>query len=253
MSQFALSLISGFFIGTSAAFLGTLMLPRKMVLAAGPLGHLALPGVALALLYGFDVSLGAFPFVILGIFLIWLLEIRTKLSLEALTAVVFTLGVALAFFFLPLEKAETALIGDIFKVKPGDVVCTVLLCFFVFFAVAKIFQKVILINISEDLAQAEGVNVKKYNLFYLFCVSIVVALGVKLVGGLLTAALTAIPPSAARNLAGSLKTYKILSVLFGGGASLLGIYLSQISHLPAGPLVITISGIVFIFSVFFKR
>jgi len=83
--QFFLSLICGVFIGGIAGFLGTLMLSKRMALVAGPLGHLTLPGVALALIYGFDVSLGAFPFVILGIILIWLFEIKTKLPMEALT------------------------------------------------------------------------------------------------------------------------------------------------------------------------
>ena len=113
MEQFLLSLIAGIFIGGVAGYLGTLMLSKKMALVAGPLGHLTLPGIALALLYGFDVSLGAFPFVILGIILIWLFEMRTKISMEALTAVVFSSGVAIAFLLLPIGQAEAALVGDI--------------------------------------------------------------------------------------------------------------------------------------------
>ena len=89
MNQFILSLITGILIGAVSGYLGTLMLSKRMTLVAGPLGHLTLPGIALALIYGFDVSLGAFPFVILGIVLIWILEIWTKLPMEALTAIVF--------------------------------------------------------------------------------------------------------------------------------------------------------------------
>ena len=85
MSSLLLSLTVGTVVGGVAAYLGTLMLSRKMALVAGPLGHLTLPGIALALVYGFDISLGAFPFVILGIVLIWLFEIKTKLPMEALT------------------------------------------------------------------------------------------------------------------------------------------------------------------------
>lgn len=62
-----------------------------------PCGHLTLSGVALALRYGFDMSLGAFPLVVLGAVLIWIFEIRTKLPMEALTAVVFASDVAIAF------------------------------------------------------------------------------------------------------------------------------------------------------------
>ena len=74
MDQIYLSLITGIFIGGAAAFLGTLMLPKKMTLSADPLSHLALPGVALALLYNKSIWLGAFPFVFVGIFLMWFLK-----------------------------------------------------------------------------------------------------------------------------------------------------------------------------------
>ena len=47
-------------IGAAAGYLGTLMLSKRMSLVGGPLGHLTLPGIALALLCGFDVSIGAF-------------------------------------------------------------------------------------------------------------------------------------------------------------------------------------------------
>src|SRR4030043_1852867 len=85
--HFLLSLGVGIFIGGAAGYLGSLMLSKRMALVAGPLGHLTLPGIALALIYGFDVSLGAFPFVIFGIVLIWLFEMRKKLPMEVLKAV----------------------------------------------------------------------------------------------------------------------------------------------------------------------
>ena len=75
--EFVLALIMGASLGGAAGYLGTLMLSQRMALVAGPLGHLTLPGIALAMILGFDVSLGAFPFVILGIVFIWLFEMRT--------------------------------------------------------------------------------------------------------------------------------------------------------------------------------
>ena len=147
--QFFLSLICGIFIGGIAGYLGTLMLSKKMALVAGPLGHLTLPGIALALLYGFDVSLGAFPFVVLGVVLIWLFEMKTKLPMEVLTAVVFASGVAIAFLFLPIEQAETALVGDISKISFLDTLITCILCLFLFLLIKKIYFKITLINISD--------------------------------------------------------------------------------------------------------
>jgi len=251
--QFFLSLICGIFIGGAAGYLGTLMLSKRMALVAGPLGHLTLPGIALALIYGFDVSLGAFPFVILGIILIWLLERRTKLPMEALTAVVFASGVAIAFLFLPIEQAETALVGDISKVGFWDALLTIFLCLYLFLMVKKIYSKIILINISEDLAKSEKIEVGRYNLLYLGAIAIIVALGAKVVGGLLTAALIAIPVCAARNLSKNLFQYVFLATSFGATSAFLGIMLFKFTGFPAGPLIIIISASIFLISMIFKK
>jgi ABC-type Mn2+/Zn2+ transport system permease subunit len=248
-TQLALSLISGIFIGGTAAYLGTLMLSRRMAVVAGPLGHLALPGAALALIYGFSISLGAFPFVVLGILLIWLLEMRTKLPMEALTAIVFAAGVAIAFLFLPIDKAEAALIGTIATVGIGDTVAAVVLGLGVFIAIRSSYAKIMLINIHEDVATTEGVNVNLFNLIYLSSIAIIVALGVALVGGLMTAALVAIPASAARNVSRTLVQFGLLATTFGMVSALIGIVSSVLTGFPAGPLVIITSAIIFIVTV----
>jgi ABC-type Mn2+/Zn2+ transport system permease subunit len=253
METFLLSLIAGIFISGVAGYLGTLMLSKRMALVADPLGHLTLPGIALALLYGFDVSLGAFPFVILGIILIWLFEIRTKLPMEALTAIVFASGVAIAFLFLPIEQAETALVGDISKVGFLDTLITCILCLFIFLLIKKIYLKMTLINISEDLAKSEKINVKKYNLFYLFSIAIIVALGVKVVGGLLTAALVAIPAATARNLSKNLFQFSLGGTFLGVLSSFFGILLFKITGFPAGPLIVLVSTFFFLISLIFKK
>ena len=229
------------------------MLSKRMALAAGPLGHLTLPGIALALLYDFDVSLGAFPFVVLGIILIWLFEIRTKLPMEALTAVVFASGVAVAFLFLPIEQAETALVGDITAMTLNQLVVTAVLCLLIFFIAKKIYPQMVLINISEDIARAEKINVKKYNFLYLAAIAVMVALGVKMVGGLLTAALVAIPVCTARNLSKNLSQYTFLATFFGIASAFLGILIFKATQLPAGPLIIATSALFFLISLIFKR
>lgn len=253
MSPFLLSLVSGVFIGGAAGYLGSLMLSRRMALVAGPLGHLTLPGIALALVFGFDVSLGAFPFVVLGVLVIWLLEMRTKLPMEALTAIVFACGVAVTFFFLPIEEAEAALVGDISAAGAGDTAVTVAASLVIVFAVRRAYPRLVLANISEELAASEGIDVRRYNLLYLGLIAVVVALGVKMVGGLLTAALVAIPPSAARNIGRNLTQYTLGSAAVGVMSAALGIVLFRLTGLPAGPLVILSSAGIFVATLPFAK
>ncbi len=253
MSTFFFSLISGAFIGGAAGYLGTLMLSRRMALVAGPLGHLTLPGIALALLWGLDVSIGAFPFVILGVILIWVIEKKTGLPMEALTALVFASGVAIAFLFLPMEQAETALIGDISRATSGSTLLTVITSLAIVLTLRRVYPQLILGNISEELAIADGINVQWFNLLYLFLIAVIVALGVKMVGGLLTAALVAIPPCAARNIGRNLKQYTLGATIFGAGSATLGVVLSEVTGLPAGPLIILASTVVFLVTLGFAR
>lgn len=247
--QLVLSLISGVFIAGAAGYLGTLMLSKKMAIVAGPLGHLALPGAALALVYGFSISLGAFPFVVAGIVLIWLLEIRTKLQMEALTAIVFAVGVGAAFLFLPIDKAEAALVGDISTVGVAATIASVVLSTAVFVLVRRFYSEIMLISIHEDLARAEGVSVRLCNLIYLSAIAIIVALGVTLVGGLMTAALVAIPAAAARNFSRTLTQFGLIAGGFGIASAAIGILVAARFGLPAGPVVILTSGAIFAVSV----
>jgi ABC-type Mn2+/Zn2+ transport system permease subunit len=250
---FLLSLLSGSLIGGVAGYVGSLMLGRRMALVAGPLGHLTLPGIALALLYGFDVSLGAFPFVVLGAVSIWVLALKTKLPMDALTAVVFASGVAITFLFLPVAQAEAALVGDISKTSARDALVSAVACVVLVLVVTRSYRKLVLVNVSEELATSEGIDVKRHNLLYLMLIAVVVALGVKMVGGLLTAALVAIPPSAARNVARNLRQYAWGSAVAGMASAVIGIVLFRITGLPAGPLIVLVSAALFLGSLPFAR
>jgi zinc transport system permease protein len=251
--DFIFALIIGLFLGGSAGYLGTLMLSQRMALVAGPLGHLTLPGIALALIFQFDVSLGAFPFVILGIFFIWLFEMNTKLPMEALTAIVFSTGVAITFLFLPEEKTVPALIGDISQIGLAAALSSVVLSLLVFFITQKIYSSMILAGISEDLAKAQRINMKKYHLVYLLCIALIVALVVRIVGGLMTAALVAIPACTARNVSRNLSQYSYGGIFFGSLSCVAGMAAFRFTGLPIGPLIVLASTFFFLISLFFKR
>lgn len=251
--QLIFSGISAVFISAAASLLGTLMLPKKMSLSADPLSHLALPGVALALILGINIYLGILPFVIFGIILIWFLEVKTGLSLENLIAIVFSTSLAIAFLFLPLEKAEEFLFGDILNINFYEMIIAAILSLILIFATLKIYQKITLINISEEIAYAQKINVSQYNLIYLILVGIGVILGVKMVGGFLTAALVAIPAATSKNIAHNLNQFKILAIIFGIVSAILGIYLSKILFLEPGPLIIIINAVLFLISIILAK
>jgi len=252
-TQLILSLVSGLFISSIAAYLGTLMLSKKMSVVAGPLAHLAFPGVALAIIYHFSFAFGVFPFVIIGAILIWFLEKKTKLPMENLTAVIFAFGVGSSLLFLPIDQAEEALVGSIMKISAWETIMVIVLSLLVYLCVKHIYKKIILININEEIAIAKKVNVSLYNLIYLLSIAVVVALGVYLVGGLITVALIAIPAGTSRNISRSLPEYKFWAVLVGSIGTVTGILVSLLLGLPTGPLIVVVQATFFLLSVVYKQ
>ncbi len=110
-----------------------------------------------------------------------------------------------------------------------------------------------LASLSEDLATANKINFKKYNLIYLLAIAVIVALGVKVVGSLLVGALVIVPAAASRNFSKNLGQYVCLSMILGAVSCFLGVLLSNFVAFPAGPLVIIISVALFGLSLFFKK
>lgn len=244
-SQLVLTLISSIFISGTAAYLGTLMLSKKMTIVADPLSHLTLPGAALAILYGFELFIGVFPFVITGAVLIWFLGRKTKLPMENLTAIIFAAGVGTALLILPIEKAEEALVGNIGKITAMETLVAVLISIAVIVLVSFMYNKIMLMNVSEDIAKIQGINTGLLDFLYLMSIALVVGLGVYLVGSIITAALVAIPAGASKIISKSLSAYRWVAISFGVVSAIGGVLIAPLFHVPIGPAVIVINGILF--------
>ncbi|MDP1695933.1 MAG: metal ABC transporter permease [archaeon] len=252
-NQLILSLIVAIFAGGAAAYLGSLMVAKKMALVGDALGHVALPGMGIAILLGLNVSLGAFVFLALGILLVWYFSLKTNLSTETLVGVMFVTSLAIGFLIVPEPELLEALFGDISNVSVNACVISSVLALVSFVIINQIYSKLIMINISEDLAKSERINVKGYNLLYLFLIAVIVALGIKVTGTLLVGALVIVPAAAAKNFSKSLKQYAYGSLVIGVLSGIIGIFLYNLTGFPAGPLIVLTSCVFFLISLIFKK
>jgi len=214
-----------------------------MALVGDALSHVALPGLALGILFNFNPFLGAFAFLFASAVIIWHLGRVTKLPFETIVGSVFTLALAIGVLIIPEPDLLEALFGDITKVTVPETAAAVLISVVAMLLTKKIYKKLVLGMISEDLAISKGINVGRINLLYLLLVSTVVAVGIKIAGTLLVGFLVIVPAAAAKNVSGDLRKYAALSASFGAVASCFGILLSGFLNLPTGPMVV-LSGIV---------
>jgi zinc transport system permease protein len=224
------------------------MVLEKMSLVGDALSHVALPGLAIGLSFNFNPYIGAFAFLFASAVIIWHIQRSTKISFEALVGAMFTLALAIGILLYGdnLDALEAALFGDISQVSLVSTVAAVGISIAAIVLTKVIYNKLVLAMISEDMAESKGINVARTNLLYLFLVSVVVAVGIQIVGTLLVGFLVIVPAIAAKTVSTNMKRYAILSSIFGALASFVGVLLWSIFgfNLPfPGPLVV-FSGIV---------
>jgi len=249
----AFSLIIGISVGFSAGYLGSLMVLEKMALVGDALSHVALPGIALGILFNLpDPLLGGFAFLFVSAVVIWHLGRVTRLSFETIVGAMFTLALAIGILITPEPDLLEALFGDITKVIWLHAVAAVVISVVAILLTRMIYNKVVLGMISEELATSTGVNIARTNLLYLLLVSLVVAIGIKIVGTLLVGFLVVVPAAAARNLSSNLFRYYVLSSIFGSISSFSGILFADYSKAPAGPLVVLAGIAIFLTTVAIK-
>lgn len=248
-----ISSIVGIFVGAASAYLGSLMVLKRMALVGDALSHVALPGIGIALTYGINPFLGAFTALAIGVLLVWKLEEKTEIPAEAIVGIIFAVALAIGILVTPEPELLESLFGDINKVNSLDAVLGVVLSLVVLVVTFIIRRKILLDVISPDLAKSQGINTRIWNFVFMAMVAVVVALGVKVVGTLLMGALVIIPAAASKNIARSFGFYGFTSLVLGSLSALGGILLASTFGLPPGPMVVLSSAAVFLLSLFLKR
>jgi len=238
-------LLVGGLVGAASGYLGSFMVLKRMSLVGDALSHVALPGIAIAMSFGLSPMIGAFVALTLAIIGVWYLGERSEGYIESLVGIFFTASLAIGILITPEPEIFESLFGDIDTVTKLDGLFVIIGAVIIFIVTKLISKKLMLGIVSEDLAKAQKINISRLNLVYLLLVGLVVALGVKFLGTLLTGALVIIPAVTAKNIAKSIRSYHVISILVGIVSSVVGIIIANSFNLPTGPIVILVGIVIF--------
>ena len=227
---------------------------KRMLLASDVISHVALPGLGLAFLLGFNPLLGGGATLFLGTLLIWHLQRKTGLATEAMIGVVFAGSLAIGAALTPQEDLVEALFGrfqplSLFTFLLGTV--AVLLIIFVIF---RFKEQLVLSLFSPELAAATSVRLDRLNLYFLLVFSLTVLVGLRFMGALLAGALIIVPATTGRRLASNVSHFLLGSCLasvaaVGSGFLITAFLLPRFS---LGPVVVIVSALFFALSLLKK-
>lgn len=246
-------LLIGTLVGASSGYLGSFMVLKRMSLVGDALSHVALPGIAIALTFGINPMLGAFVALTTAIFGVWYLSEKSDGMVESIVGLFFTASLAIGILITPQPEIFESLFGNIDKITKLDGLFIFFGAILIFTITAMVSKKLVLGIVSEDLAKAQKINISLTNLIYLLLVGLVVALGIKFLGTLLTGALVIIPAVTAKNMARSIKGYQVMSIVIGLLSTVFGLIIAKFLNISAGPIVVLVGIGFYILSNFFKK
>jgi zinc transport system permease protein len=237
------ALLAGVVIALICPAIGVFLIPRRLSLIADTLAHVALAGVALALLVNTAPLIGALVVTVVGAVGIERLRARGALQGDASLAVFLSGGFALAIVLIGLARGFNAdlfaiLFGSIVTVSTWDLVLIATLGVIVAAALTFFYRSLLAITLNEDLARTSGVRVEALNVMLTTLTALTTVMAMRMVGVLLVSAMIVIPTLTGFALGRSFRQALVLAIAAALLAVVSGLMLAYVLSLAAGGVIV---------------
>lgn len=244
------ALLASVLVGTVCAVLGTYVILQGMAFFGDALAHTILPGVVLAYLVGWPLTVGALIFGVLAALGIGALSQRGEVREDTAIGVIFAGSFALGVAMLSAAGSYAVdlthiLFGDVLGVSAGDLWLTAGLGAGVLLIVFFLYKEFLVMAFDPTLAVVLRlpVTVLRYLLLILIAVTIVISL--QTVGVALMLAMLITPAASAQLLTRRLPIMMATAAAIGALANLTGLYLSYSVNIASGPAMVLVATAIF--------
>jgi ABC-type Mn2+/Zn2+ transport system permease subunit len=226
----------------AAGLVGSFALMRRMTLAADAMSHVALPGIAIALIFRLSPLTGALTMLIVGAVLIWAIERRTRIATETVVGVLFSVALAVGSILASGEDLIDALLGGAETLSAWEAALGIAAAVAVIAFILRARNALIVSLMSPELAMTSGIDVARLDLYFLLAFAVTIGLGLRYLGVLLMGSLIIIPAAIARRFARDLSGMLMGSVAAAVLSTLAGTYAATLAGRQSGPFIVMIAG-----------
>jgi len=251
MSVSFIVFISGIIVAAASGLIGSLLTLRKMTLLSDALSHVALPGIAIGILFNFAPIWGGVAFLFLGALLIWAIEKKTKLATESITGVLFVTALAIGALLIPEESLLETFFGNVHLISNSTAYIQALIAAAIILVTLRLLKPLTLTSIAPDLAVASKISRTQMEILLLLLIAGTIAVGISFVGVLLMSSLLIVPAVAAKNIATSFKGFVGMSIGISMFSLCVGLILGNIYSINPGIATALTSSVLFLISLFF--
>ena len=243
--------IVGILISLCASLIGVSLVLRRNSMIGDGLSHVGFGAFALATILGFAPLEFAIPIVIIVSFFILKLNDNSKIHGDSAIALISASSLAIGTFAISVTKGVNTdinnyLFGSILSINETDIIVSVILSILVILLYVVSYNKIFAITFDEKFAKSIGINTNLYNMIFASLCSIVVVLGMRLMGSLLISSLIIFPTLSSMQIFKNFKSVVISSVFISIISFTIGLIVSYNYATPTGATIVIINLIVFI-------
>ena len=271
---FQRAIAAGLLVALGSGLIGVFVVQRRLSFLGVGLAHAAFGGMGIGAfaivtsgLLGSGMALLnnpiwiAVPFSAIVAVIIYLMRSRTDLSSDTAIGVAFAVSVALGVMFFSLIPPDTnlglslmdLLFGSILGVRRIDLTVMLVVVGLTSVIMLATWGALAYATFDEELARSDGVKTGALELTLYVVAAVVVSVSAVVVGVILMAAYLVIPAATARLAARTLAQMTVLSVLFGGLATVAGLLLSFVLDVPSGATIVLVQAALFVPAALFAR
>ena len=239
------------------AILGTMIVNNKMAFFSDALGHSALTGIAIGMLFGISNNIAMIVFAIIFSILLNLVKHKTTYGADTIISVFSSIAIALGLAILAsvgnFNKYSSYLIGDILGISQEEIVYLTIAFVIILLVWIFLFNKIHTISINTSIAKSKGINVLLIDNIFVISIAIIVMLSIKWIGILLINSLLILPAASSRNIAKNMRQYHLFAIIISLISGIAGILISYYINIPTGPAIVILSGIIYFITFILKN
>ena len=239
---FQAALIAGTLSAGLCGLVGVYVLLKRIVFVGITLAQVASMGVAIALLIDVHPMVMALVTTLAGVACFAYTGVGQRVPQEGVIGASFVMAAALGIICLaknPVGEARNlkVLFGNILSAHTGEMVALAVLLAVLAVVHVLFYKEFLFVSFDPETAQAQGINVRGWNLLLYLTIGLAIAFSIHSMGVLLVFALLLVPAMTARLVAQRMATLFTLAIGFGVIAVPLGLYLAVRIDLPTGTAV----------------
>jgi ABC-type Mn2+/Zn2+ transport system permease subunit len=240
------ALLAGMLAVVASSVIGTWVVLRGLTFVGDALAHGVIPGLALAILWGFNLTVGALVSAAVMVLGISVVNRRSRLGEDTGVGLLFVGMLSLGVIIISKSRSFTTdvqglLFGDVLGVTWGDLRLQAAATVVVVAAGLAGYRAFLALSFNEAKAGTLGMRPRVTHLALLGLIALAIVSSFQAVGTLLVFGLLVGPPATATLLVRRVWLCMVVAVLLGWGAVVVGLLLSYHHGTAAGATMAGVS------------